>query len=124
MMKLLLVSLMTATAAAFSVVPATKTSSSTALFYYNYQTHSQFDVTGPQGIEMTENQGVALVQGGSDVGYALTEWPECDVDDPTCYYYIEPECDVMGDQGCLVNMEPIGQYKVQGGATVDWSMVY
>ncbi|CAB9522871.1 expressed unknown protein [Seminavis robusta] len=122
MMKVILVSLLAATAAAFSVVPAVNSKTSkTALFYYNYQDHSHFDVTGKQGIEMTETSGVALVQGGSDIGYAMgAEWPECDVDDLNCMA-IEPECDVIGEQGCLVNMEQIGTYRVQGGTHNEWT---
>ena len=112
-MKSLLWSLLVASVAAFSVKPTTSKSSNTVLFVKH----------GNLGqMALAQKWGPAILQGGSDVGYYVnTSDEECDVDDPTCSSYIQPECDVMGAQGSLVNSQVIGPYKVQGGANNDWS---
>jgi hypothetical protein len=120
MMKLTALSLLAASASAFTVLPK-QTASTTALFYY--KEGSRFDIVGgtQKDMVLAERQGRAILQGGSDVGWFQSP-EECGMDGCEAgSYYIQPHYDVLAEHGSLVNAEPIGPSKVQGGSENDWS---
>lgn len=117
-MKLTALSLLAASASAFTVLPQVTTTKNTALFYFGDA--ARFDLIGNQKDQiLAERTGPAILQGGSEVGWTQSK-DECGAEDPSCLYTIEPTFDVMDKHGALVNSEDISVAKVQGGSENDW----
>ncbi|CAB9504492.1 expressed unknown protein [Seminavis robusta] len=112
-MRLLLVSFLAASAAAFSINGPEK-QSKTALHYY--RAHSRFDVP-EQGPIQVEKQGPAVLQGGAEIDWALgPEIPTSEADADSAH--LPPQFDVSQQGSILV--EKSGVAALQGGAEIDY----